>query len=450
MRLVATLTTSTCLFLFACSNNVEQTSTSSGSTTATGDATTTASTGGAGGTGGSVSTTVTTTSSTGGEGGAGEPSTKYPAFTSAGPRVVTYGGSILKSPKIVPITFLNETADMVTAINTFTQQIGPSDYWKAIATEYDVGPASSLTPIQVQENADKNITDDQIQTWLQAKLADPESGFPAPTANTLYAIYYPAGTTITQGGDKSCQSFGGYHNETSYETSYNGAKIAYSVVPHCNSFGQLTPPDSVTGAAAHEYIEASTDPYPNTVPAFASTDNNDIYWVFALGGGEVGDMCAQDPRAFTTFAGIDYVVQRSWSNKAIAGGHNPCVPNDSAGTYFNAIPVLNDKIPLDPQKPAQGSFKGVKIAEGASKTIDLELFSDAATGPFAIQVFDGNELMGQNPELSFSLDQDKGQNGQKLHLTITVDQASQYGIEVFAIFASQGNQQNTWFGAVGN
>src|SRR6202000_2742972 len=104
-----------------------------------------------------------------------------------------------------------EDADMVTAINTFTSQIGPSDYWKTIVTEYGVGAATSLTPIQVTDTAPATIDDAGIQTLLQAKLADQTAGSPTPDANTLYAIFYPSGTKITLQGETSCNSFGGYH-----------------------------------------------------------------------------------------------------------------------------------------------------------------------------------------------------------------------------------------------
>ena len=36
---------------------------------------------------------------------------------------------------------------------------------------------------------------------------------------------------------------------------------------------------------SHELQEAATDPFPNSNPAYVQTDNNDLVWTFATGGG---------------------------------------------------------------------------------------------------------------------------------------------------------------------
>ena len=35
---------------------------------------------------------------------------------------------------------------------------------------------------------------------------------PAPTANSVYMVYFPASTTVTTGTWSSCVQFGGYHS----------------------------------------------------------------------------------------------------------------------------------------------------------------------------------------------------------------------------------------------
>ena len=81
-------------------------------------------------------------------------------------------------------------------------------------------------------------------------------------------------------------------------------------------------------------------------------------------------------------------MQRTWSNKAAPAGHDPCVPALPGEVYFNAAPVLNDNITVDVIGQTS-RCKGVKIAVGETKTIEIDLFSDAATGgPWTVAVQD--------------------------------------------------------------
>ncbi len=222
--------------------------------------------------------------------------------------------------------------------------------------------------------------------------------------------------------------------------------VAYAVVPQCKNFDNIKGIDAVTAPESHELIEAVTDPYPMDDPAYVEPDDAHIYWDLALGGGEVGDMCAQFPGVFTKFAGLNHTVQRTWSNKAALAGTDPCVPELPGEVYFNTVPVLNDNVTF----PGIGTMRGVNIAVGATKTIELDLFSQGDTGaPWNVTVQDYAQLMGQQPSMTFSLDNTTGQNGQKLHLTITVLSKAQYGVGIFMITSSLGQVRSEWLGLVG-
>lgn len=431
MRFFGVFVVSSALAFFtACSSDVETTpgdGGSGGSGVATGTGSVTHA---------SVTHTAASTST-----GIGEPSTTFPAPHDAPPSVVNLGGGVLTTPRIVPIMFASDDPTYRQAITDFTAQIGASDYWHAVTSEYAVGPAVSATPVVVDETIPSVIDDDDVANWIAEKLDNNDPAFPQPDGESIYAIFYPPGVTITLQGDQSCQSFGGYHNDTQLNS---GQHIAYAVMPRCGSFGPIQGIDAVTGVASHEYIEAATDPYPNSAPAYGQTDNAHLYWVFALGGGEVGDMCAQFNDVFTTYPGFNFTAQRSWSNASIAAGHDPCVPVPTGETYFAAVPKLPDSIQLG----GGFNFKGIKIAEGETKTIDVNLFSDGPTRPFNVNAFDG--FGGGGGSLDLELDESQGQNGQTLHLTITVNQASQFKTEVFYLSSELDGRQNLWLGAVGN
>src|SRR5258707_869832 len=90
----------------------------------------------------------------------------------------------------------------------FTAAVGGSDYWAAVATEYGVGPAVSATPIILDETIPFQIDDNDVQNWIAQKLNSNDPLFPQPDGNSIYAIFYPPGVSISLQGDQSCQSFG--------------------------------------------------------------------------------------------------------------------------------------------------------------------------------------------------------------------------------------------------
>jgi hypothetical protein len=380
---------------------------------------------------------------------AGQVSTTYPAFKVDAPQVQFYGGSILVNPKVVPVYFGNDsttfTAQLTTYLNNLTTTA--ATYWTPAVGEYGVQPPTITTPVQLSESPGTSpLTDAQIQTWLGQKLSSNDPAWPAPDGNTVYALFYPTGTSITlgQGGGTSCSSFGGYHSNIKVATK----DVAYAVMPRCAKFGGLTGVDAVTATTSHELIEASTDPYPEDQnnAGYADVDTDHIIWSFDLGGGEVGDMCAQNPDAFFKDPNIGNYVQRTWSNASAAAGHNPCQP--SAGLpYFNSMPVLTDSVSVG----GQFTTKGVTIPVGQSKTVEVDLYSDKNPGgAWNVSAIDAAQLQQQPAELSFTWDKTSGQNGQKLHLTIKVLAASQYGVESFIIESQLGTQSSLWVGLVGN
>jgi hypothetical protein len=229
------------------------------------------------------------------------------------------------------------------------------------------------------------------------------------------------------------------------------------VLPRCASFPTnpltLTGVGAVTGAASHEMAEAATDPYPQSnTPAYAQIDINHIYWMRVLGGGEVGDMCAQFDNAFFNSSEVNQPVQRIWSNKSALAGHDPCQPALPGSVYFNAAPVQSDMLTVS-GGGQMFSFPGVKIAAGMSKTIPVQLWSDGpVTQPWTVTFKDTNALLTKTaPYLSFTSDKTSGLNGDVIMLTITVMTASTKGREGFIVesTSADGKQKNLWLGEVG-
>jgi hypothetical protein len=388
----------------------------------------------------------------------GKVSMTYPAPHPPMPQEVSGGGPVAVTPVFVPITFPADPNQ--TDIVAFNSGIGATTYWSTIVSQYGVGAATGGTPViltEAQEPAGTGgtIADSDIQTWIQQQITGGALVGTDPS-NDIYAIYFPSGTTITLpdpqvpgGTAKSCQDFGGYHNST----TLSGANVTYAVIPRCGSFetagGEtLTGVAAITGPASHEYIEAVTDLEPETsTPGYVEPDQNDIIWEFILGGGEVMDMCAQNPGAFYQPSDFSYTVQRGWSNTAALGSHDPCEPELPGEVYFNSVGVFpNTLIDVGGES---FTTNAVTLTVGTSKTVDVDLYSEAATsGPWTVEALDAQTLEGAPAALSFSWDAMSGQNGQVLHLTITANAMPAQGLDAVVIASQLGPQAALWIGAV--
>jgi len=140
----------------------------------------------------------------------------------------------------------------------------------------------------------KSVTDSKIQKMLQSEIA--AGTFPAKTPDSLYFLFLPPGTQVSQGGSKSCLSFCGYHEATS-------DNIFYAVMPYpgCTGCeGGMAIPEALTSTSSHELCEAITDPVPGTG------------W-YDDANGEIGDICAWKTKTLGSFT-----VQLEWSNSANA------------------------------------------------------------------------------------------------------------------------------------
>jgi hypothetical protein len=373
------------------------------------------------------------------EAGAPDTSTSGPFVFKPAPngtfaQAVSFGGSVVKTPKIVPIVFAADSAKQ--QVMDFTTKLATTTYWGKISSEYGVGALTAKPAIVLSETAPTTIDDNQIGPWLESKFSSDAAHFGTPDSNTLYALFYPAGTTITEQSGTSCTEFGGYH----FETTVGNTPISYAVVPRCGSFGGLSGFDVTSFSASHEVLEWATDPFPATQPAYMSVDDDHAVWgrVFL---GELGDLCTQMDTQ-TLPADLGFTVQRTWSNASAKAGHHPCAPI-TKDPYFTAFPTKPETIPSQDAFGQQIMTKGYKVAVGQSKTIDLTMYSDADVAPWSVQIIDLTQISGAPEEFTYALDKSKGSAGDTLHLTITGTASAQQG-RGFLIYSQVGKLANLW------
>lgn len=354
----------------------------------------------------------------------------FPGPHPAVPQVKNQGGPVMTAPNVIPI-FFGMDADQ-SQLEGFMKQLAASAFWGQATTEYGVGALTVGSSIVVSDTPPTSIDVAGIDSWLEGYVGS-DAGWPPVTTNTIFAVFYPDATTISDPlFGTSCTDFNGFHYEGASNTN-----LVYVVVPRCEAAGALTGIDGLTATLSHELVEAATDPLLVNSPAWAYADDDHLIWSFTPGA-EIADMCALEPQSFEKLVGSFY-VQRPWSNASALAGHDPCVPVLSQ-PYFNAAPVLtNDvNIAFDMHYVAT---KGVQVPIGMSRTVPVQLFSDAPTADWMVQAIDTTTP----PGLTFSWDRQTGNNGDTLHLTITRTAMSSSEI----IFEStSGSTINLWFAFV--
>ncbi len=380
----------------------------------------------------------------------GAPSTTYPAFAADQPMLSSNGGPILSAPVIVTVTWPKEPN--VDNFENFGDKLGGTDYWKAIVSEYGVGPATSGLANHVRETTAlaNSVTDADLQALVTTNLTGTTPAWPTPTANTIYVLYVPTTTklmTSTGGASGSgstveaCSAgIGGYHESV----TVNGTPVAVAIIPQCNFGTGLTQYENTTLSASHEIAEASTDPQPNTDPAYFGVDDDHLaYYAFMQFNVENGDMCeifAESPLKLTSGDLSGYFVQRQWSNVSAKAGHNPCVPAPS-DPYFNVAALDLQKIIFNFGGQSIAS-KGAKIPVGGTGTVTLGFYSDAATPAWNLKSFEGSlfslSSTGQptTHDLDVTIDKTSGQNGEKSVATIKVLKAGRNNHELVTFESS--------------
>jgi hypothetical protein len=367
------------------------------------------------------------------------------------PRIVNLGGPIIASPKIVPVFFANDDAAIVAELTDFVSKVGPSPYWTSATSEYGVGPASALTPVALMapDNPPAMESDSQIAAWLAAKLDANDPELPVADANTIYALFYPAGVTVTTDffGQpmQGCTDFYGYHAATQLDASHQNQEAVYIVLPRCASgVDSLVGIDLLTFATSHELVEAATDPLTTITPqqpAYISWDADHPYWEDTVGA-ELADACFVLNSTQSVAISGGYSVSRIWSNEAEAAGLDPCVPAPAGEVYFNAIPMFVDSASFNGQ-----TVKGLHVPVGHSGTVELDLFSSGPTaGSWTVSAIS----VGGGPGLQFTFDKTAGQSGDKIQLTVDVPAGQPGSSELFGVVSSQGNQTEYWWGIIGN
>ena len=240
-----------------------------------------------------------------------------------------------------------------------------------------LGRGSFLGTYAYTTGATGTIDDTDIQAAL-GTLID-QGKLPKPDADTLFAIHFAPGISITQQGQASCQVFCAYHGST----THGGSKIFYSVNPDqggscaggCGTDPSLF--NNTTSVASHELVEATTDP---------DVGENVLSW-YNDSQGEIGDICnGKQCKGTTGTTGCpgSYTVQLEWSN-----GHNACIAVDPTlvvNDFSAAVAPTSITVPVGGMTTAMlsltktsGNADNVKLSASSVTNLTVSFMPTSAT-----------------------------------------------------------------------
>ena len=354
----------------------------------------------------------------------------YPAPHPPLPLLTNFGGAVLSDMKIITVTYVgNANRD---SLRVFDDMIVKSPWWTSVTDGFAIHPGTSGGYAELVDDVSGKTLDNDTDLKPMIQKLVTAGKLPPPDANTLYAFYFPASTTITLQGSASCQAFGAYHDSGPVTVGGATVEAAFAIMPDCGG--------GTSVSASHEFIEAATDPHPlatTTKPTWYAY--NDAW--FGAGGGEDADLCQS--RGAASEGGHD--VARAWVNSAAAASHDPCQPADPSLVYFGsaiATDTIKD-IPDPTGGPNYTSDGYLVVKKGASRVVDVVLFSEKKL-PHDLSVVVGKRKRNStNPTdvtpiasgVTSTLSGATGKNGTHIALTLAVDATAAPGDYPFVVRA---------------
>jgi hypothetical protein len=340
-----------------------------------------------------------------------------PAYAPDVGQIVSNGGPVLATPKIVTVTW---SADPnAAAIEEFGDKLGASAFWKATVAEYGIGAASSGSHVRIATPPPATQDASALDAFVIQQLGDPASGWPAPEASSLYVLYIPTATKLAPSG--------AFHSEVAVGANPH---VAYAVIDESGDAAITAGKSAIeiaTQTAAHEIAEVATNPHVFSDLGVVGFDAKHIAWQMSAADAELADICEQNPDAsFHGDADLPFTLQRLWSNKSAVAGHNPCIPAP-AEPYYNVTPLDLETVSVvvDTAASAREGW-GYRVPIGSQKTIKLGFYSDRAmTTPWTITAVEGNWFSpSDNHRLTITLGKASGNNGDVGEITVAANPSS--------------------------
>lgn len=301
------------------------------------------------------------------------------------PVVYPHTGIVLRELQLVTITYdgYDKTAD----VGAFGDALVRSSWYQEIGKEYQMSVAQHVQQVSLGP-APATLSRAKLGMDIQSLLATrPDIVQPAATDNqVLYLAYVPPSVALGTG----FAGLSGYHEML----ALGAARFPLAVV--LDSGAGLA---AVTLQAAHQVIDAVTDPYVQPIDGYHTDPLASDPWCLMLG--EIADLCqGEEP-----FVDPDTQLQfpRVYSAIAAQAGNPPCIPSRDGDIWIDVSAT-----------PSQIQ----KVAAGDSVTFTLTGWSTAPTDDWTIQMHTADGSQIALDEMQPRLSSNTINNGQVLSLTL--------------------------------
>ena len=339
------------------------------------------------------------------------------------PRIEDRGGPFLRHPRVVAITFEGDDVEVVSRLERFGKEITRTPWWRAATEGYCrnggdcIGEGQVGAHVRLEEALPDRVHAVDIAALLTRETK--RGRFDPLSPETLLLVYLPPGVTLF---DAFVSRYCGGRPRAFHRALRLGkTTIPYAVMPRCGSEAELT------AAASHEIVEATTNPDPARRGfAFVPSSSN---LGFTAAGVEPVDPCGliTMDRHWTSESG--FTVQRVWSNRAAAQGHDPCVPAIPETTYVALVPH-------QPTVRLQNLGESVQVAVQAA--------SDRPVAGWGVSALDMWGTRDQQRYVEVTLDRSRVTAGETGTLTITLRKRPPHEICLVGLVSTLGETSYVW------
>jgi len=248
------------------------------------------------------------------------------------PLAIPHAGTVLSNLHLVTITYQDYTD--AAQVEAFGDMLGGSTWYTSVGAEYGLHAGTQVRTFRLGP-APASLTRDQIADQIKQLITDGSVPAPPATGNQLlYMIYIPPAVTR----DAGLASLHGYHDVLTLDATppLDGVQVPIAVV--LDDGRGLT---ATTRTAAHQVIDAATDPYHPPMDGYYADPPMTDPW--SLIRSEVADLCSGEvPIIEGSFA-----LPRVYSNHAAVARKSPCTPfvPDDAWSDVSAVPSTMQVVP---------------------------------------------------------------------------------------------------------
>jgi hypothetical protein len=305
------------------------------------------------------------------------------------PNLGPHSGVVVKSVELVTLTY--DDYELQSEVEAFGDAVVASGWYQTVGDEYGVKPGRHVKKLRLGP-APASLTKSDIAAKILSLINSEDAPPPTTTDNQVLYLFYVPHTVAF----KDAAGAHSYHEVGNFASGPAGSSstIEFPIAVVLDDGSGLA---ATTTAAAHQLINAATDPY--TAPHdgyFTDAPMNDP-WSLVLR--EVADLCDGE----NTVTDLGYVLPRVYSNRAAAANGTPCMPAGPDDTWTDVYAM-----------PSQVQ----RIAPGASLVFELIGWSTRDLPPWALrtQVTERSNLTEE--EMAPVLSDDTISNRMEVTLTV--------------------------------